>query len=82
MIISDVKRNRHAKERCFTLTKKNATGLVLLEVVIDGVLQLPELLLLLHFFLLLVSGQSWFHVVLFIVVVLLFLQRQKGQREE
>lgn len=47
--------------------------LVLLEVVINGVLQLPQLLLLLHLFLLLVSGQSGLYIVFFVIVILLFL---------
>lgn len=52
--------------------------LVLLEVIIDGVLQLAQLLLLLHLLLLLVSGQAGLHVVLLVVVILLFLRTQKG----
>lgn len=64
--------------------KKNAKSslspcLVFLEVIINGVLQLPELFFLLHLFLFLVSSQSWFNIVFFIVIILLFLQRQKGQ---
>lgn len=54
------------------------THLVLLEVVIDGILQLPELFFLLHLFLFLVSSQSGLHVVLLVIILLLFLQRQKG----
>lgn len=53
--------------------------LVLLEVIINGVLQLPELFLLLHFFLLLVSSQTRFHIVFFVIIILLFLQRQEGE---
>lgn len=52
--------------------------LVLLEVVVNGVLQLAQLLLLLHLLLFLVSGQAGLHIVLFVLVVLLFLWTQKG----
>lgn len=52
--------------------------LVLLEVIIDGVLQLPELFFLLHLFLFLISSQSRLNIVFLVIILLLFLQRQKG----
>ncbi len=72
-------------ERLFILTRKckinhSSACLVLLEVIINGVLQLPELFFLLHFLLFLVSSQSRFDIILFIIIILLFLQRQRGGR--
>lgn len=52
--------------------------LVLLEVIIDGILQLAELFFLLHLLLFLVSSQSRLYIVFLVVILLLFLQRQKG----
>lgn len=74
-------------ERLFNLTRKykinySSACLVLLEVIINGVLQLPKLFFLFHFFLFLVSSQSRFNIIFFIIIILLFLQRQKGGRQQ
>lgn len=63
-------------------TRQNSSCLVLLEVIINGVLQLPELLFLLHLLLFLVSSQSRFNIIFFIVIILLFLQTQEGSRRQ
>lgn len=63
-------------------TRQNSSCLVLLEVIINGVLQLPKLLFLLHLLLFLVSSQSRFNIIFFIVIILLFLQTQEGSRRQ
>lgn len=54
--------------------------LVLLEVIIDRVLQLPELFFLLHLFFFLVSRQSRLHIIFLVIILLLFLQRQNREQ--